>query len=127
MTYPIFNLSYPVWEEELIQEFIRHDDLYYSNDEEFFRKYFLNQTFIDCDGQLYKLNKAEDYTVRKFLFFKSHRKKLYFKSLNERLSYREFISELKKRADTLTLESVKKEFFKLIKTCNSIEALLNKI
>lgn len=47
--YPIFNLSYPIWREELIQE-LREDDVFYSNDDSFFTEYILNQIFVDCHG-----------------------------------------------------------------------------
>ena len=126
MTYPIFNL-YPQWEEELIQEFVRYDDEYHSNDKDFFETYFLGQTFVDSEGNLYQLVSAEDYSVTNFWIFKSYRKKLHFKPLNERLSFEEFKSQLQKRASTLNIDQVKQDFHELLKSAHSIEELLNKM
>ena len=122
----MFNL-YHEWEEELIQEFVRHDDIYYSDDNIFFNKYFLNQTFVDSEGRLYDLESAEDFVVRKFLFFQSNRKKLHFKPQGLSLSLNELRKKLEERVNTLQDESLKKEFSVVLSKATSIRQLINQI
>lgn len=40
--YPIFNLSYPKWDLEILGDFFIYNERYKSDDE-FFSKYYLNQ------------------------------------------------------------------------------------
>jgi len=127
MKFPIFNLSYPYWKENLIQEFVRHDQFYYSNDNEFFEKYFLGQTFVDSEGQLFVLKKAKEEVGSKFILLKKDRKKLYFKALNKELTFEELKSELLQRVDTLELDAVKHEFYGLLKSAKNTEDLLSEI
>ena len=126
MTYPIFNL-YPKWKEDIIQEFIRYDNLYRLKDMDFFKTYFLGQTFVDSEGKLYVLDSVKDYTFSKFCLFKSRKKILHFRPLEKSLTFEELKFELQKRANTLKLDIVKQDFIELLDSVNNIKDLLSKM
>lgn len=54
INFPLFNISYPNWELELLGDFFLYNDVY-NYKEDFFNEYYLDQLFIDCDGCLFKV------------------------------------------------------------------------
>ena len=55
IVYPILNISIPEWNDDIVQEIFRYNDIYYSKDEVFFNKNFLGHEFVDCNGKIFRI------------------------------------------------------------------------
>lgn len=124
INFPIFNLSYPTWEPDIAQEFLREDDIYYSSDEVFFEKYFLNQEFVDCDGKVYQLVDKTEFYIKTLLFLKKKRFKCLFQEKKEQLSLEELKKIFSKRVNTLDLEESRSQIFDFVTNAKSIPELI---
>lgn len=88
MQYPLYNISVEQLGDDyhLVDEFIIYDCIYHSNDEDFFKQYFLNKRFVDCLGNVYILvskHKINGFWIR---LFHLHRYKCVFETTGEHLS-----------------------------------------
>ena len=57
MQFPIYNIDISSLGDNywLLNEIIRYDAFYISDDEEIWRNFFFNMRFIDCQGDIYIL------------------------------------------------------------------------
>ena len=55
MQFPIYNIDISSLGDNywLLNEIIRYDAFYISDDEEIWRNFFFNMRFIDCQGDIY--------------------------------------------------------------------------
>lgn len=91
MQFPIYNIDISSLGDNywLLNEIIRYDAFYISDDEEIWRNFFFNMRFIDCQGDIYILatkNKIKDIF---YFLFRKVRYKCNFVATGAKLSIEE--------------------------------------
>ncbi len=122
MKYPIFNIGYKVWDLVILGDFFIYDEIY-KGDEDFFNTYYLDQIFIDCNGNTFKL--IGKTPIKSFYnFFLSKRYKLNFEDRERRIELEELKELLTDRALQIKSDAARNEIYRQIKNSRSIEELL---
>lgn len=125
--YPILNISLQNWNNDIVEELFRENDIYYSNNEIFFKTYLLGHKYVDCKGDIYKL--LNKYPIKnlwlRLRFIK--RSKFQFEKTNERISFEELQILLIDRVNQLSGEDAKNEWIEKIKNSPSIASLIKGI
>ena len=118
--YPMFNISYPEWNVELLGDLFLFSDIY-GYEEGFFAEYYLEQKFVDCDGNLWKvLGKTP---LKSSLSF-SKSFKIEFLRLEEKISLNALRETLLKKSSQLE-DRVARDFLRSVfVNASSIEGLL---
>ncbi|UII31992.1 hypothetical protein LVD17_27265 [Fulvivirga ulvae] len=120
--YPIFNLSYPDWELDTLGDFFIYNEDYRSSDD-FFNKYYLNQTFVDCRGNLFKVI-GKSLIKSKFRIFRSRVNKIQFEALNNNIDLEQLKKELKEKSQQIKNDAAQTEILKQIENSKTIKELL---
>ena len=123
--FPIF--SYPKWELEVLGDFFRFDDIYFSSDEKLFDKYFFNQKFVDCKGNVFKIIGKSKITKPWLLSFFLKRSKIHFYEMEENISLEKLKRILNEKNITLESEAARKEINRIIQNSPTIRELLRGI
>jgi len=91
MQFPMYNIDIPSLGKNywLLNEIIRYNATYSSNDEEMWKQYFLNMRFVDSQGDVYRL--VDKIKIRKLWhsLFRIARYDCGFVATGERLSIEE--------------------------------------
>ncbi len=124
--YPILNISLSKWDNNVIQEMFRYDDIYYSQDELFFQSYLLNHDFVDCDGFIYKLIKKNQLKRNGLIrFFTSKHGKLIFEKTTKQMSFYELKELLINRVNQLSGREAVENWIEEIHKSSNIKELIN--
>ena len=119
--FPIFSISYQNWDTEAFQEFIiLEDNIYNSEDDEYFLKYFQNQTYADSNGHLFKVIGKTDYFTKKFFLFTVKKGLIQFDKTDSSISFSEFMDLFEDRLKTVNSEKGKQVLVDCIRDANSI-------
>ncbi len=121
--YPIFNLSYPTWDIDTLGDFFLYNDRYKSN-EDFFDTYYLNQDFIDCQGNTYRII-GKSLIESKFRIFRSKTYKIQFERLDKKVVLKELKRMLKEKTSQIESDAARSEILNQIEKSESIKELLN--
>lgn len=99
MQFPIYNIDVSSLGNSycLLNEIIRYDGIYISDDEEIWRNFFLHMRFIDGKGDVYKL--IDKRRIRKLwdFIFRIVRYECHFVATGERLSIEELRQVMEKQ------------------------------
>lgn len=91
MQFPIYNIDISSLGDNywLLNEIIRYDVFYISDDEEIWRNFFFNMRFIDCQGDIYILATKSKIKDIFYFLFRKVRYKCNFVATGEKLSIEE--------------------------------------
>lgn len=51
--FPLVQIDIQEWDLDLMSELLRFDEFYYSDDHEFYNRYFLHKRFLDSNGRIF--------------------------------------------------------------------------
>ena len=118
--YPMFNIDYPDWNVKLLGDLFLFNDIY-SYKEDFFVEYYLEQKFVDCDGNLWKVLGKTPLKLS-LPFYK--RFKIEFLRLDENISLNVLKENLLKKSSNVE-DRVARNFLRSVfVNASSIEGLL---
>ncbi len=122
--YPILNISISEWNNDIIEEIFRENDIYYSSNEEFFNTYLLNNEFIDCNGDIYKI--TGKIAIKGFwtLLFTSKRSRLIFEKTNSKITFDELQKIMVDRINDLKGDEAEQQWILSLKKAQTIKQLL---
>lgn len=126
MQYPIFNIGLSEWDTgyNIAQELLKWNDIYYSKDERFFSKYFLNRDFVDCKGEVYRLVGKEPLKKWWYPLLFIHRFKCFFEPTGKTMAVEQLRSLMLERVMQLPDDEIRDDIIETLKKADSIEKII---
>ena len=129
MEFPLINISQILWEDEFIIDYIVFDEYYYSENNKYFNKLFLNKKFCASDGKIYiaKGLIPPQETWRKVLKFLPdvYKSKIIFERTEKEISMEELRKYLLKKVQTLSDSESKTTWIQDLKKAKNHYELIN--
>ncbi|MFC6998623.1 hypothetical protein [Rufibacter roseus] len=122
--FPVVQIEIQEWDEDIMGELFLFDEFYYSDDDEFYNKYFYRKQFLDSTGRIFLA--GEKVKIDNFMskLGISMKYKVQYKATSEHWTFEEAKSFLISKIEELPSPEGKKEWINSLNKAKTIKQLI---
>jgi hypothetical protein len=123
INYPLLNISYPYWDEYIVEHMFLVDNNFRFTNLEDYTKYFLNQEYVDCSGNIYRIIDKSEKKI--FGFVIPNRGKFRFIETEKKMTFTDVKDYIKSRIEQEKNSDIKKIWLEYIDKSSTIEQIIS--